>query len=192
MRTKFIQVFQSRVIFFLFSAIIIISGCERKIDSKAAPQTKPTTQVPFGSVNDLALADSLWTIIADKHSGYLTWNSWGEAEVEMYEGESPHGAFLKTYVSSNASRTPDQIPHGSIIVKENYMADRTLGPLTIMWRLHGYDPDNFDWFWAKYLPDGALDKNPKGIKLAGRVAKGMDVGCISCHDQTDQDLVFTN
>jgi len=45
----------------------------------------------------------------------------------------------------------------------------------------GYDEENRDWFWAKYLPDGALDRNPAGIELAGRVAKGMDAGCIACH-----------
>ena len=45
----------------------------------------------------------------------------------------------------------------------------------------GYDPENKDWFWAKYLPSGELDKNPNGMQLAGRVAKGAEVGCIACH-----------
>jgi hypothetical protein len=45
----------------------------------------------------------------------------------------------------------------------------------------GYDPDNNDWFWVKYTPDGGLHTNPKGMKLAGRVAKGMPQGCLACH-----------
>ncbi|MCH8010816.1 MAG: hypothetical protein IIA61_02535 [Candidatus Marinimicrobia bacterium] len=192
MKIKVIKVSQPAVILLLFSAIIVVSGCKRKIDSKVTPQTKPTTQMPFGSENDLALADSLWAIISDEEVGYLTWNSWDEARVEMYEGQSPHGAFLKTYVSPNASGSSNGIPLGAIIVKENYTEDKTLGPLTIMWRIKDYDPDNFDWFWAKYLPDGKVDKNAKGVKLAGRVAKGMDVGCISCHGDAGKELVFTN
>jgi hypothetical protein len=51
-------------------------------------------------------------------------------------------------------------------------------------RESGYDPDNQNWFWAKYTPGGGLHvKEAKGmkIKLAGRVAKGKSEGCISCH-----------
>ena len=35
--------------------------------------------------------------------------------------------------------------------------------------------------------------NPKGMKLAGRVAKGMPAGCISCHLSADDgDYLFFN
>lgn len=37
-------------------------------------------------------------------------------------------------------------------------------------------------FWAKYLPDGTLDSNLAGVKLAGRVTKGADQGCIASHE----------
>ena len=67
-----------------------------------------------------------------------------------------------------------------------------LGALTVMFRREaGFDADNQDWFWVKYLPDGTLDKNPKGMQLAGRVAKGADQGCIACHSG-DDDYVFTS
>ena len=57
----------------------------------------------------------------------------------------------------------------------------------------GYDPDNKDWFWAKYLPDGSLDKNPAGMQLAGMVAKGKPAGCIACHTAAPGgDMVFTS
>ena len=45
----------------------------------------------------------------------------------------------------------------------------------------GYDPENKNWFWAKYMPNGDIMKNPNGMRLAGRVAKGTDKGCIVCH-----------
>jgi len=71
----------------------------------------------------------------------------------------------------------------------NYLAS-----VTVMFKRAGFDPDNNDWFWAKYLPDGSLDKNPKGMQLAGRVAKGnTQAGCIACHSAAPGgDLVFTH
>ena len=60
-------------------------------------------------------------------------------------------------------------------------------------REDGYDSDNQNWFWAKFTPDGGLDKNPKGMMLAGRVAKGKPKGCIACHTAAPGgDYIFTN
>lgn len=56
----------------------------------------------------------------------------------------------------------------------------------------GYDPDNLDWFWARYNPDGSIAENPMGVALAGRVAKGMEDGCIACHAGAADDMVFTS
>ena len=57
-----------------------------------------------------------------------------------------------------------------------------LDSITVMFqRESGYDPDNKNWFWAKYSPTGTLLKNPKKMALAGRVGKGGDKGCIPCH-----------
>ena len=44
-----------------------------------------------------------------------------------------------------------------------------------------------------YRADGTLDKNPKGMQLAGRVAKGAAKGCIACHTAAPGgDMVFNN
>ena len=60
-------------------------------------------------------------------------------------------------------------------------------------REKGYDPESKNWFWAKYKPDGQLFVNPKGMQLAGRVAKGKPKGCIACHQAAPGgDFVFTN
>jgi len=57
----------------------------------------------------------------------------------------------------------------------------------------GYDADNGDWFWAMFMADGTVGKNGMGMRLAGRVAKGMDEGCIACHTAADgDDYVFTS
>ncbi len=66
-----------------------------------------------------------------------------------------------------------------------------LGAVTVMLKRPGYDPETQDWFWAKYLPDGSLDKNPAGMLLAGKVAKGKPAGCIACHSAAPGgDMMF--
>ncbi len=57
-------------------------------------------------------------------------------------------------------------------------------------REEGYDTDNNDWFWTLFVPNGTVGKNEMDMQLAGRVAKGMDVGCIARHTGAD-DYVFT-
>ncbi len=45
----------------------------------------------------------------------------------------------------------------------------------------------------KYGTAGTIEENEKGMKLAGRVAKGMPKGCISCHAQAGgSDYLFSN
>ncbi|MCK4707484.1 MAG: hypothetical protein KAU21_02620 [Gammaproteobacteria bacterium] len=56
-----------------------------------------------------------------------------------------------------------------------------------------YDAYNNDWFWVKYKADSSLHTNPKGMKLAGRVAKGMPMGGIACHKAASSgDMIFNH
>lgn len=119
-----------------------------------------------------------------KTSPYQQWPLWPGKD-KFYKGQHPHGALLTTYVSGKAQAAitarSGQFPDGSIIVKENYMPDKTLGAVTVMYRVKGYDADAGDWFWAKYKADGAIEKE-------GKVA-----GCIGCHTAAIQnDWVFTS
>jgi hypothetical protein len=44
-----------------------------------------------------------------------------------------------------------------------------------------------------FAADGSVLKNPKGMSLAGRVAKGMPQGCIACHTGAPGgDMVFNH
>ncbi len=93
-----------------------------------------------------------------------------------------------------------------VIIKDNFggegatletvsaSPEEFLASVTVMvQREAGYDPANNDWFWVKYGPDGAIDQNPAGMALAGRVAKGTDTGCIACHAGAGgDDYIFTN
>ena len=149
---------------------------------------------PFGGKEDVAYAKELWDVmVKDRMVGPDMIHSF------PYEGVEPHGAVLET-LYTNATVNGHK---GRLVVKRNYgpegvdfeealnNPDKHLGAVTIMFKREaGYDDDNQNWYWAKYLKDGTLDKNPKGVELAGRVAKGADAGCIACHSGED-DYLFT-
>lgn len=118
-----------------------------------------------------------------KTSPYQQWPLWPGKD-KFYKGQHPHGALLTTYVSGQAEAAilskAGQFPDDSIIVKENYMPDKTLDAVTVMYRVKGYNPDAGDWFWAKYKASGEIE------------AQGKVTGCIGCHTAAIQnDWVFT-
>ena len=151
---------------------------------------------PFGGPEDTTYASQLWQALgAAKLAGA------GAIESHAYTGQHPHGAILQTLYSTLTVGNDS----GTVIVKRNYGGegvskesvangpDTYLKAVTVMFKRKGYDPDNQDWFWAKYKPDGSLDTNPKGMSLAGRVAKiKPPAGCIGCHAAAPGgDYVFT-
>lgn len=155
-----------------------------------------SAEMPFGTDADAEYAAKIWAAMEEmKLAGE------GMMRAYPYEGIAPHGMMLETFYSS---ATIDGHT-GDLIVKRNYGPEgvsdeevlndpeRHLGAVTVMFRREkGFDADNADWFWVKYLPDGSLDKNPKGMRLAGRVAKGADKGCIACHSRAGDYLYTTD
>ncbi|RBI77208.1 hypothetical protein DQW77_01900 [Roseovarius sp. TE539] len=150
---------------------------------------------PFGTDADADYAAKLWSVMEDMDMA-------GDGMVRSfpYEGMAPHGMMLETLYTS---ATVDGHT-GDLVIKRNYGPEgvsagevlddpgKHLGAVTVMFRREaGFDSDNADWFWVKYLPDGSLDKNPKGMRLAGKVAKGADQGCIACHSGAGDDMLFT-
>ncbi|TCK17716.1 cytochrome P460 [Thiogranum longum] len=155
---------------------------------------------PMGSSTDVADSQDLWKALQSAHL------VGPQAEKSSpYMGTPPHGKVLETLhqqISVNGHS-------GIAIVKRNYNgpdvsisnvdANRAkyLKAVTVMFKREaGYDPEDKDWFWAKYTPDGGLhvkEKMGMKIKLAGRVAKGKPEGCISCHrGAPGGDFVFAN
>ncbi len=155
-----------------------------------------SAQAMFGGDEDQAYAAQVWQAM-------VSMNLAGDNMIHAfpYEGTDPHGMMLETFYL-NASIGGHS---GALIVKRNYGPEGVtgdealgdpgthLGAVTIMFqREDGYDPDNNNWFWAKYLPDGSLDKNPAGMALAGMVGKDADAGCIACHvNAGGEDYIFT-
>lgn len=153
-------------------------------------------QKPFGEPEDVAYAAKLWQAMIDARLI-------GQDSVMStpYTGQHPHGAILDT-IDTEMTLEGNT---GELIIKRNYGGDgvsqqavannpeQWLQAITVMYRRNGYDADNRNWFWVKYLPDGSLAKNPKGMELAGRVAKGAKQGCIACHQSAPGgDYVFNH
>ena len=150
---------------------------------------------PFGGPKSAAFAKKLWA--AMEKADLVGKN---QIRVKPYEGTEPHGFVLE----SLDARVVIDGRKGRLVIKRNYgpkgvgveaveeIRAKHLSAVTVMFkREKGYDPDNLDWFWAKYKKDGSIDKNPKGAMLVGRVAKGMETGCIACHKGAPgEDMVF--
>jgi len=164
-----------------FSALALIAGLANAAE-------------PFGGEEDVKYAMNLWTsMVKESYVGA------GALKSRPYTGQHPHGTILDTIEG------PININGEShnIIIKRNYGGPgvnkdavandpaKYLSAVTVMLKRPGYDPENKDWFWVKYKKNGELDTNPKGIKLAGKVAKGKPVGCIACHIAAPGgDMVF--
>ncbi len=129
-------------------------------------------------------ADKLWLYITETMP-YEGWGFWPGHADGLYEGQSPHGAWLKLYANGKALKAArkgmETMPAGSILVKENYAKDKkTVVAVTPMYKVEGYNPSGGDWFWAKYGPEGKV------------MASGKVKGCLDCHrTKKSQDWRFT-
>ena len=94
------------------------------------------------------------------------------------EADEILGFFLFVYKTSTASgKTAAEV--GTIVLKENI--GNKLKALTDMYKVEGFNPENGDWFWAKYSPKGKVDKS------------GKVTGCIGCHMSVeDNDYIFVH
>ena len=151
-------------------------------------------QMPFGGESDVAFAKALWSAM----DGYQDWMMRSDVMV----GKSPHGMFVRLYYNIvNIEGVPYHV-----VVKDNFggegvtldmvradPASYLMAVTPMVQREAGYDDENRNWFYVKYAPDGSIDANDKGVAMAGRVAKGMPVGCIACHaNAADGDYLFAN
>jgi len=160
-----------------------------------APDDAPA-RAPAGTEADVAYAGLLWDVMQQADLA-------GDGAIQAlpYPGESPHGAMLQTFYTTGTVEGRS----GALVVKRNYgpagvtasevleAPGEHLGSITVMFRrAEGYDPENRNWFYAKYGADGTLDQSPGGAPLAGRVGKGADSGCIPCHAGAGgDDFLFT-
>jgi len=181
--------FISLVIFLAVSFFSV--GCER-------PEKKGLTQKesPKMSMEEMHIAEEMAGELWNKmqvENYRENWDMW-PGKKAFYKGTQPHGSLLTTYVNDSAYETimnkEGKMSPGAIIIKENYMPDKTLGAITVMQKIEGFNPDANDWFWVKFGQDGkvmTMEKNGMTMKLAGNVP-----GCINCHGvRMGNDYVYT-
>ena len=151
--------------------------------------------MPFGQPADVDYAAKLWA--AMEAANYV-----GRTPIiaTTYQGgTAPH---TETVMTLQGLLSIDGV-EGRVIMKKNFgpgtaEADifkdpnKSLGMITAMFqRESGYDSDNQDWFWVAYRPDGTVNTAPNGMAIAGRFAKGQEIGCIACHSTAPgDDYVF--
>ena len=145
--------------------------------------------VPAPVVKRMTFEQKLWSYLI--RGKYRNWAPVPGKSDAMYEGERPHGAFLKMYLNRKAAGSPKELPNGSIVIKENYNPQKALAAVTVMYKTAGYNPKAGDWYWVKFNPDGTVANKPTpagSVRLAGRVG-----GCIDCHSGADgNDFAFFN
>lgn len=160
------------------SLVIIAAGCERAQEGGGEEAQAVVEEVQLPDTT----AAAVWAYLqkVDYRSSWQLWPGKGE----LYAGREPHGMLLTTYLNPAAyeavTNKAGSMPEGAIIVKENYMPDSTLAAVTTMYKVSGYDAENHDWFWTKFLADGSVE------------VEGRGQGCIACHGgQSDNDYIFT-
>ncbi len=139
----------------------------------------------YGLADEVSLAKKLWRAMRE-----MRLVGADRINVHAFEGKEPHGAIQQSY----ATDIVVDKRRARVIVKANHLGDditeqdvydepnRYLKDYTVMFRhKEGYDPENNDWFWVKYSPDGTIDNGPTGVAIAGRVGKKTKIGCIGCH-----------
>ena len=175
----------------VLSVVVFVASCTTTGNKKSDEQKitgENTMLPPFGNAEDVNYSKKLWAKMEAKDLNSTPAN--------LYVGGPPHGPVREVLEAI--------IDGKRVIVKRNFGGEGVsvksvsqnraafLKAITVMAkREDGYDPENGDWFWVKYKPDGSLHTNAKGMKLAGKVAKGTDKGCIFCHQSASgNDLVF--
>ncbi|HUG41841.1 MAG TPA: cytochrome P460 family protein [Longimicrobiales bacterium] len=169
----------------LLVAGTMAAGCaesEQQVEEDA-PAVAPaqTTESAPASPPDTT-AEALWAHL-EEEDYRESWSLWPGTD-RLYEGTEPHGMLLTTYANEIAlealrAGAVEDLPPGSIIVKENYMPDSTFDAATVMFKVDAYNTEHQDWLFAKYNAEGTPD------------AFGRAPMCQACHQQAPSGYVYT-
>lgn len=134
--------------------------------------------MPFGADTEVVFARKLWAAIeaADLVAAAKSKGTAADP-ASAVEGE--------VWVAKRVGRVIIKVDHGhsdSGTEAVRAQADASPSAYAVMFKKPaGYDTDNKNWFWARYDARGRIDRDPGGLAMAGRIAKGRGDGCIACH-----------
>ncbi len=125
-------------------------------------------------------AKAVWRHITEQ-SPYTSWGAWPDYQGKQ-TSRSPHGPYHRVYVNqAGLSSTKTPVAHGTIEVKEVLTSEGKLKGVVVQYKVKGYNPQEGDWFWAKYTAQGR-------VRAEGKLA-----GCIACHSALkDNDYVMVH
>lgn len=164
----------------------------------AASATSLTAPLQYGP-NDFGmnqaltpdtLADSIWSYL-DNAKYQRQWSIWPDQH-PLDPGREPHGMLQSTYVNgimdSALASGGAMMPAGALIVKESHEPDSLLSSVLVMYKVTGFDPDNNDWLYAGFQPNGRLLEDPNDEPVIGRVEF-----CSDCHaERSDRDYLYAS
>lgn len=115
---------------------------------------------------------------------FQDWREWAQVNAQPIEG---HESWVTVYVNDLAEEAyltaSPPYPECAVIVKAQYLseASSTVMRITVMVKIPaGYDPQNGDWWYGMYDPDGVE------AEMSGKVPV-----CIACHmGAADTDFLF--
>lgn len=115
-----------------------------------------TKQKPF--------ENQFWSFLIGNN--YKQWAPGPDQNGEFYTGQAPHGALLKMYINRAAASDVGDLKIGSVVVLENYLSDRSLKTISVMYRTKDFNPAGNDWYWIEYKPDGSVLEAVEEMNLA--------------------------
>lgn len=130
---------------------------------------------------------SFWNHIVRQDAAYNTWKVLQRDKSEG-DADNPHGTLTPTYANKVAADDPQNLPIGSVLVREDYDDKRKRLSISVMYRVKAYDKDHGNWYWLKYLENGTVARGKDNKPISGKVAS-----CRECHAKAgDNDFVFSN
>ena len=165
---------------FLFS-LNLISGCQQSPEKAAVSNDKAAgTTAGYGN-KATPSGEDLRKLIYEQ-TPYQNWALWPGKE-KLYKGTEPHGAYITVYVNDTALgsiKNAKGMADNSVVVKENYTADKQLASVTVMQKVKSYNPEGGDWFWVRFSPDSKVTDEGKVIM------------CLGCHTGAKvNDYIYT-
>ncbi len=182
---------------FVLTPILFAAVLAAAFISDSANAQSPTSN------RDPSFEDQFWKYLIGNN--YKNWSPGPGRSAGFYQGEKPHGTYLKRYVNRTAAGNIGDLAIGSVVILENYLEDQSLKTISVMYRTTGFNPDGNDWYWIEYQPNGSVVRAATQNKPQGNIhhvglttpPTGMLMGkaasCIECHRSAGgNDFVFSN